>query len=93
MPSGMDTIMCVAIITVAALAECTEQCEPSTLLHVVQSEAGLVAFLCSGHAGVILVLTIFICIAATPAYSQHDSQQEWFRASAMSKPQSHASGV
>eukprot|EP00439_Symbiodinium_sp_Y106_P021987 s6216_g2.t1 len=38
-PSGMDTIMCVAIIT-----------------------AGLVAFLCSGHAGVILVLTIFICI-------------------------------
>ncbi|CAE7339564.1 unnamed protein product [Symbiodinium sp. CCMP2456] len=38
-PSGMDTIVCVAIIT-----------------------AGLVAFLCSGHAGVILVLAIFICI-------------------------------
>mmetsp|Transcript_18431 Transcript_18431/g.34528 ORF Transcript_18431/g.34528 Transcript_18431/m.34528 type:complete len:223 (+) Transcript_18431:117-785(+) len=35
-PSGMDTVTCVAIVT-----------------------AGLVGFLCSGHAGVILVLSIF----------------------------------
>ena len=62
--------------------------ESSTFLHVVQSEAGLVAFLCSGHAGVILVLAIFICIAGTPAYSPHDCQQDWCRAPAMSKRQS-----